>query len=103
MNEQEKQDKIKELIEKEGVYLEKDILCFHLSPIPNWHNMMDKAEIKCPVCGNHKIKIEYPKEFNKEPIKKNIISIYNILFCHRMIEYTCPECKTKMRYENYDK
>ena len=34
--------------------------------------MMDKAEVTCPVCGNHKIKIKYPKEFNKEPIKKNI-------------------------------
>lgn len=52
---------IKDLIKKEGVYLDKDVLCFHLSPIPNWYNIMDKAEI------------------------------------------TCPECKTKMRLENYDK
>ena len=95
-------NKIKELVGKDGVYEQDEFLCFHLSPIPNWYSMMDKAEITCPICGNHKIKVEYPKEFNKEPMERNMVDIYKILFAHRMIEYTCPECKVKMRYENYD-
>jgi endogenous inhibitor of DNA gyrase (YacG/DUF329 family) len=101
MNEKEKQKKIKELLEKDGVYEKNGFLCFHLSLIPNWYSMMDKADITCPICGKHKIKVEYLKEFNKEPIHKDIVDIYNILYAHRLIQYTCPECKTKMRYENY--